>query len=166
MTLARITRLLRVDAARAVILGAALVLLYTGSAKLTGPRAFAETIASHALLPRDLAPQIAWGVIAMELAVGTGALWLVLAQGRLRAAAASLALAFTAFAWYAGALVVFPPPAPASCGCAGSASALPADWGAITARNTLAAAGLALVACAAINARFEPRERRVLAPAM
>ena len=150
MTRDRLIPFLRVQGSALFVIAAALVLLYTGSAKLLGPSAFAQTIEAHGLIPRDLSPHVAWGVIAMELSVGTSALWLVLAERRTRAAAIGAGLVFAAFAWYAGAMVLFPPPAPTGCGGAGSASTEAANWGAITGRNSaLAAALLVFVPAAA-----------------
>ena len=145
MILARLISLLRTEGVALLVVGAAVVLLYTGSAKLTAPSAFAETIEAQGLIPRDLTPHVAWGVIAAELAVGISALWLVLAERRVRHAAIGAGLLFAAFAWYAGATVLFPPPAPTGCGCAGSGASDIADWGAITWRNA-AAAGLLIIA--------------------
>jgi|GEM_PF-3306087 len=145
MTRGRLISLILYEGLGLLVAAAALVLLYTGSAKLLAPSAFAETINTHGLIPRDLTPHVAWGVIAMELAVGISTLWLVLAERRIKPAAIGAGLVFTAFAWYAGAMILFPPPAPTGCGCAGSGVTDIADWGAITWRNA-ATAALLLVA--------------------
>lgn len=144
MTRDRLISTLTLEGAGLLVASAALVLLYTGSAKLVAPSLFAQTIEAQGLIPRDLTPHVAWGVIAMELAVGVRALWLVLAERRVRPAAIGAGLVFAAFAWYAGAMVLFPPPEPTGCGCAGSGTADLADWGAITWRNS-AVAGTLLV---------------------
>ncbi len=153
MTRGRFISFLRVQGSAFFVIAAALVLLYTGSAKLLGPSAFARTIEAQGLIPRDLSPHVAWGVITMELSVGTSALWLVLAERRTRAAAIGAGLVFAAFAWYAGAMVLSPPPEPTGCGCAGSSPTDIADWGAITGRNSALAAAL-LVAVPAAAYRF------------
>ncbi len=145
MTRERFISLIRFEGLGLLVAAAALVLLYTGSAKLLAPSAFVETINSHGLIPRDLTPHVAWGVIAMEIAVGISTLWLVLAEHRIKPAAIGAGLVFAAFAWYAAAMILFPPPAPTSCGCAGSGTTDIADWGAITWRNA-AAAGLLILA--------------------
>lgn len=146
MTRHRLMSILRFDGIALLVCAAGALLLYTGSSKLLGPSTFAETIASHGLIPKDLSPHIAWGVIAMELGVGASVLWLILAENRLRAAAIATAIVFAAFAWYAGAMTLFPPPEPTSCGCSGSAAAEPADWRQLTGRNACAAALLFLAA--------------------
>lgn len=141
MTRARVVTFIRTHLPPLVVAAAAIALVYTGSAKLLAPTAFAQTIASHGLIPEVLTPHVAWGVITLELAVGVGSLWLIAGKRLLQPAAISAALVFAAFAWYAGAMVLFPPPEPTSCGCAG-ASAEPADWRTLTGRNTALAAAL------------------------
>ncbi|MFI4873461.1 MAG: MauE/DoxX family redox-associated membrane protein [Phycisphaerales bacterium JB061] len=138
----------------AVIAAASIVLIYTGSAKLLGPSAFAETIATHGLVPRDLTPHAAWGVIAAELSIGVSSLWLLVGKQLTKPAAIGTALIFAGFAWYAGAMVIFPPEAPTSCGCTGDFEE-PADWRALTGRNS-ATAGVLLLTL--------PMTRRTTAP--
>ncbi len=156
MTRERLISVLRAQGSALLVASAALVLLYTGSAKLMAPSSFAQTIEAQGLIPRDLTPHVSWGVIAMELSVGTSALWLVLAERRVRGASIGAGLVFGAFAWYAGAMVLFPPPAPTGCGCAGSASQDPAHWGTITGRNSAAAAMLLVVVPAAASRLRSP----------
>lgn len=143
MTRKRFIEILRTCIPSIVVAAAAIVLIYTGSAKLLAPSTFAQTIASHGLIPEVLTPHVAWGVIALELLVGVSSLWLLTGRRLTRHAAMGAAAVFAAFAWYAGAMVVFPPPAPTSCGCAGSAQE-PANWRALTARNA-GAAGLLVI---------------------
>ena len=126
-----------------VIASASIVLIYTGSSKLLSPSAFAETIATHGLIPNDLTPHISWGVIALELTIGVSSLWLLVGKQLTKPAAIGASVVFAAFAWYAGAMVVFPPDAPTSCGCSGATDE-PANWRALTGRNS-AAAGLLLL---------------------
>lgn len=145
MTRDRFIQIVRAHVPPVVIAAAAIVLIFTGSAKLLAPTTFAQTIASHGLIPEALTPHVAWGVIAAELVVGVGSLWLLIGRRLTRRAAV---------AWYSGAMVVFPPPAPMSCGCAGSAEE-PADWRSLTGRNS-AAAGL-LVFMLPVSRETKPR---------
>ena len=157
----RLIHILRFEGSALLVSAAATIFIYTGVAKLIDPAAFSKTIASHGLLPADLAPNIAWGVIALELAIGISALWLVLGERRIKPAAIATAILFGSFAWYAGAMVLFPPPAPASCGCAWASAAndQPANWRVIAGRDSVAAALLLLMIPAASQTRAQRSPR-------
>jgi len=136
---------LRVEGIGLLVAITATVPLYTGTAKLLSPAAFREALLAQSLIPEPIVSQVAWGVILLEIAIGSSALWHVAGKGTIHRAVLMLASLFALFSLYAAAMILFPPPAPTGCGCAGSGTTDIADWGAITWRNA-AAAGLLILA--------------------
>ena len=136
---------LRVEGIGFLVALTATVPLYTGFAKLLSPAAFREALLAQSLIPEPIVSQVAWGVILLEIVIGTSALWHIAGKGIIHRAVLMLASLFALFALYAGAMILFPPPAPTGCGCTGSDVTDIADWGAITWRNA-ATAALLLVA--------------------
>lgn len=141
--------------AQGVVLAGACSVMIAGFAKMLDPGAFIAALIAHDLVPEAVGSNLGWGVILVELWAAANAVWALL-RARPAIAAWSIAAIFGVFAWYAAALVVFPPPEPVGCGC-GLLSDDAAHWPSLTLRNT-AASGLFCL-CALISRRPAPSPR-------
>jgi len=131
---------------RAVVIGAAGVLLLAGFYKMQAHGDFALALFAQGVLPRAITPTVAWLVCTAEVGVGAATAWCVLQAGWVfvRCGAVGCAAVFPLFALYALWLVFDPPPAPAPCGCL-PGSAEVASWWPIVVRNGLVASALSVV---------------------
>lgn len=135
--------------ARLLLTAAALLLLYTGLAKVSDTAAFRSTIEAHGFLPAWSLATVAWALPLAEIALGVGGIGAI-AFGRGAAlACAAIAVLFVAFAAYAGAMIAAPPAEPVGCGCGLRAGPI-SDWRPLLVQNggstaAMAAAGLILL---------------------
>jgi hypothetical protein len=109
-------------AALTIITCGSVLLVFSGTVKLSDLTEFREVVASHHVFASSAINVLAPLVAVLEVLAGIVCIWMLAVHKRASLAGLVLASTFLLFAAYAAWLVFHPPPAPTSCGCVGAGS--------------------------------------------
>jgi hypothetical protein len=130
----------------AIIVCGSILLVFSGTVKLSDLPEFREVLASHHVFASSSLDILTPFIAILEVLAGIVCIWMLAVHGRPLLAGLVLASTFLLFTAYAAWLVFHPPPAPTSCGCVGAGSVVePHEWLWVAWRNV----GLIVVALGA-----------------